>query len=193
MTDPDAIFVILSSEEFDDDGRALYWSNTEGWVPADQATRFTEQESQTLSLPADSFWAELAVKQTNPLWDDNLFQFPRLLCEINATQELDLPALAESMDLTLPDVIELFDRADDVWELAKQAGFPRWSSDDPTPLNDHQAMDTIHQIMDASEWSADTLDAIADIVRLTSREIPRQRRVRLCVSQLPPGRGTPGR
>jgi hypothetical protein len=57
---------------------------------------------------------------TNPLWDDNLTQFARLLCEINATQDdLDLPALAESMDLEIGDVVELFDRADDVWELAK--------------------------------------------------------------------------
>ena len=108
---------------------------------------------------------------TNPLWDDNLFQFPRLLCEINATQELDLPALAESMDLTLPDVIELFDRADDAWELAKQAGFPRWSSDDPTPLTDHAAMAEIHNLLDGREWTVDMLEQIADIVRLTSREI----------------------
>lgn len=56
----------------------------------------------------------------NPVWDDNLVQFARLLCEINATQDsLDLEVLAESMDLNIADVIELFDRADDVFERAK--------------------------------------------------------------------------
>lgn len=54
------------------------------------------------------------------LWDNNLIQFARLICEINATQDsLDLSALAESMDLNVAEVIDLFDRADDVWERAK--------------------------------------------------------------------------
>lgn len=56
---------------------------------------------------------------TNPLWDDNAIQFPRLLCEIMATQDLNLDVLAESMDLNVADVTDLFDRADDAWERAK--------------------------------------------------------------------------
>lgn len=59
-------------------------------------------------------------RNTNPLWEDNGIQFPRLIAEISATQELDLQTLAESMDLTIADVNELFDRADIAWEAAKQ-------------------------------------------------------------------------
>jgi hypothetical protein len=56
----------------------------------------------------------------NPLWNDNLLQFARLLSEITATQDnLDYDALCESMDLELVDVAELFERAQDVWEAAK--------------------------------------------------------------------------
>lgn len=54
-------------------------------------------------------------------WLDNAVQFPRLLSEIIATQDnLDLAVLAESMDVTIEDVNELFDRANAVWEQAKQ-------------------------------------------------------------------------
>jgi len=52
-------------------------------------------------------------------WKDDSIQFPRLLSEIAATQDLDMEALAESMDLEVADVNELFDRADRLWELAK--------------------------------------------------------------------------
>jgi hypothetical protein len=53
-------------------------------------------------------------------WESNAIQFPRLLAEIMATQEnLDIPALAESMDLTIDEVGELFDRAHEAWEVTK--------------------------------------------------------------------------
>lgn len=53
-------------------------------------------------------------------WDDDLVQFARLLCEINATfSEIDVPGLCESMDLEPERIGELFDRADTVWEIAK--------------------------------------------------------------------------
>jgi hypothetical protein len=55
----------------------------------------------------------------NPLWLDDGIQFPRLLCEIVATCDLDLNALAESMDLTVAEVNELLDRADRAWERTK--------------------------------------------------------------------------
>ena len=55
------------------------------------------------------------AKLTN--WENNNIQFPRLLAEIVATQDkLDIPALAESMDLTVAEVNELFDRAQLAWE-----------------------------------------------------------------------------
>lgn len=56
----------------------------------------------------------------NPLWDNDLIQFARLLAEITATQDnLDMTALAESMDLKIADVKELFERAQADWNLAK--------------------------------------------------------------------------
>lgn len=56
----------------------------------------------------------------NQLWNNNLIQFARLIAEISATQDhLDLPALAESMDLEVADVNTLFDRANEVWEASK--------------------------------------------------------------------------
>lgn len=55
----------------------------------------------------------------NTVWDNNLVQFARLLAEINATQEIDRDALLESMDIRPSELDELFDRAHDVWEKAK--------------------------------------------------------------------------
>ena len=53
-------------------------------------------------------------------WEDNSVQFPRLLAAINATQEnLDESALADDMNITIPELDELFDRADDEWERIK--------------------------------------------------------------------------
>lgn len=53
------------------------------------------------------------------IWNDNEIQFPRLLAEINATQELDLDILAESMDLSVDEVKELFERANNKFEDIK--------------------------------------------------------------------------
>lgn len=61
----------------------------------------------------------------NAAWNNDAVQFPRLLCEIIATQDkLDIPALAESMDLTVAQVNELFDRANTAWESIKQGNPP---------------------------------------------------------------------
>lgn len=68
----------------------------------------------------------MSTEATNTkAWKNNAIQFPRLLCEIMATQEnLDMQALAESMDLTVEQVGELFDRANDEWETIKQGSIP---------------------------------------------------------------------
>lgn len=69
------------------------------------------------------------------LWDNDLVQFARLLCEINAEVDIssgELRRLAESMDLDPDEVRELFDRADVVWEDAKRnlgAGMPGMAND----------------------------------------------------------------
>jgi|DEB19_MinimDraft_3_1074340.scaffolds.fasta_scaffold646675_1 hypothetical protein len=48
-------------------------------------------------------------------WHVNAIQFPRLIAEICATQDLDVTALAESMDLSEDDVHDLLDRAQAEW------------------------------------------------------------------------------
>jgi hypothetical protein len=53
------------------------------------------------------------------LWEDNSIQFPRLISEIVATQDLDLDALAESMDLEVEQIKELMNRAQEEFETIK--------------------------------------------------------------------------
>lgn len=54
-------------------------------------------------------------EEVNKLWNDNLTQFARLLAEINATQTLNYESLSEQTDLTLQEIDELFERANDVF------------------------------------------------------------------------------
>ena len=53
-------------------------------------------------------------------WNDDLIQFARLLCEIQATSTLNTREIQESMDLDIVDIDELFERASIVWDEAKQ-------------------------------------------------------------------------
>lgn len=57
-------------------------------------------------------------------WKDDLTQFARLLCEIQATQpDLDFQELGASMGLGDKELSELFDRAHARWETAKLRAF----------------------------------------------------------------------
>jgi hypothetical protein len=58
-------------------------------------------------------------------WEMDHVQFPRLIAEIVATQDIDLKALAESMDLSEGDLDSLFDRANTAWESIKCGGEAR--------------------------------------------------------------------
>lgn len=54
-------------------------------------------------------------------WGNDAIQFPRLIAELVATQELpNLEATAESMDLEVAEVVELMDRAQRSWERIKE-------------------------------------------------------------------------
>jgi len=60
-------------------------------------------------------------KHNEPLWENNDIQFPRLLSEIFACSEnLEIDAIADSMDVETNDVIELFDRAQSVFANIKR-------------------------------------------------------------------------
>ena len=66
-------------------------------------------------------WFRYGDRETGEAWNDNFIQFPRLICEISATQDdLDLEELAESMDLNLRELNQLFDRAHAVWDDIKE-------------------------------------------------------------------------
>lgn len=55
-------------------------------------------------------------------WRRDDYQFPRLLSELFAVVDDDLlRPVAESMDLELSEIIELFTRAEDAWERVKVA------------------------------------------------------------------------
>ena len=111
-------------------------TNETTWLPEAVAAR--QQQSDLFSFSAKSISSMLAgvVQQAaasacaqaglapdpDARWNVNDVQFARLLCEINATQEhLDVPTLAETMDLEESDVTELFERAHKVWEAAKRS------------------------------------------------------------------------
>ncbi len=57
------------------------------------------------------------------MWNNDLIQFARLICEINATQDnFNNDALCTEMDLNHDELNELFDRAHHVWETYKLEG-----------------------------------------------------------------------
>jgi len=58
------------------------------------------------------------------IWKDNKIQFPRLLAEIVATQDLNMKELCESMDLDAEEVGELFERAEVEWQKIKDKWCP---------------------------------------------------------------------
>ena len=70
--------------------------------------------------------ADVILSVSPALWDDDRVQFARLLCELVANWFDDMSAgdviksTAESMDLSVGEVNELFDRAEKVWEEAKK-------------------------------------------------------------------------
>jgi hypothetical protein len=60
------------------------------------------------------------INKSDDKWKRDSLQFPRLISEILATQDINYDLLAESMNLTIEQVKELFSRADVTWELIKK-------------------------------------------------------------------------
>lgn len=58
--------------------------------------------------------------KTENAWADDTRQFTRLISEINATQEINLNALSDAMDLEVEDIVALFDRAEERWNRTKK-------------------------------------------------------------------------
>ena len=68
------------------------------------------------------------IHEQGSVWERDEIQFPRLLAEIAATQELGMDALCESMDLTQADIDELFDRASTTWQRIATLGIDQRES-----------------------------------------------------------------
>lgn len=47
-------FVVFSPNESSVSDGAGFWSNEHGWVPLDQATRFSPEESESANLPVST-------------------------------------------------------------------------------------------------------------------------------------------
>ena len=56
---------------------------------------------------------------SNEAWHDDSIQFPRLLSEIAASQDLNIEEIASDMDLSPDEVNQLFNRAHAAWEEIK--------------------------------------------------------------------------
>lgn len=100
---------------------------------------------------------------SNTTWNNNAIQFPRLLAEIMATQNLDMEALAESMDLDIAEINQLFDRADSAWEAIK-------AGEEPTITIDLNVYDDEGNVVDATD-SQMTLAQISDVIDHASQLI----------------------
>ena len=88
----------------------------------DQKHRLIRQYEMLFALIPHAEMVKAASQiQGLDAWDRNDLQFPRLLAEVYAAATPELTRdLALSMDLRMDQVIELFRRADTVWEAMKR-------------------------------------------------------------------------
>jgi len=93
---------------------------------------------------------------SNTHWQNNGVQFSRLLAEIMATQELDLNSLANSMDLSVDEINELFDRANQAWEDSK-------AGKEPLITVDLNIFDDERNVVDGTTAEM-TLGQISDVI-----------------------------
>ncbi len=93
---------------------------------------------------------------SNTHWQNNGVQFPRLLAEIMATQELDLNSLANSIDLSVDEINELFDRANQAWEDSK-------AGKEPLITVDLNIFDDERNVVDGTTAEM-TLGQISDVI-----------------------------
>lgn len=120
----------------DKDGCVVQWNSDDG-MPINSGESLAEfglhnlreHEISRVGVPPDTWRAIVAVQAAKiqvtagsealTLWERDDIQFPRLLAEVLATQDLDMGALSVSMDLTVQEITALFDRAERTWESIK--------------------------------------------------------------------------
>lgn len=113
------IYEGLPRPDSDEENGQLHVNLTDEGVIFDVWTPDAEESLGTRAQMAADIVADLADDAITDPWMDNAIQFPRLLCEINATQGLDTEALKDSMDLNSDRLEELFERAHKTWEAVK--------------------------------------------------------------------------
>jgi len=101
---------------------SLTWAATCSKMRVDEfsggAVVVTSEEARYLSAGS---WVDEQAKLIKDKWEDDTVQFARLLCELVANvEDLKLEEVAKSMDLSLDEAKELFDRAHTAWEKAKE-------------------------------------------------------------------------
>ena len=91
------------------------------WLTLEAAVQRAEQFLQA-SLSVFRLAGDLPNNE-NELWNNDLIQFARMLSEIQANwcPESLVKELMDSMDLERDEVLEIFERADKVWEASKEA------------------------------------------------------------------------
>jgi hypothetical protein len=100
-----------------------FWNDDVGWVSIDRSSRYTEEEkSQIPHLPLDGYWV--------PLWSVDFVQFARFITEAEACGVFEntttMQSVADSMDLSLDQVMSIVDRAQNRWaEMVQRPGLRR--------------------------------------------------------------------
>lgn len=55
---------MIRSDQPNEDGRELFWSNAEGWVPYSEADIFSHEDTKVLHLPVGGAWVEMNESQS---------------------------------------------------------------------------------------------------------------------------------
>jgi len=87
---------------------------------SDTGFDFPSEMSEDAIDDATLTLASVDTRTLNEAWEDDHVQFPRLIEEIIANQELNWSEIRKSMDLTDAQLHELLDRAHDAWERIKE-------------------------------------------------------------------------
>jgi hypothetical protein len=78
-----------------------------------------EDHTGVFSVAGDLYMTSRVENADAGIWERDDVQFPRLLAEIAATQELNVDVLSEAMDLDEDAIDELLERAQQSWASAK--------------------------------------------------------------------------
>jgi hypothetical protein len=88
-------------------------------VPADCVVVCRDSDGVVIALNRDNIERVTDLRNVG-VWERDDIQFPRLLAEIVATQDIDYTAISDSMDLSEDEINEIFERAHKAFEASKE-------------------------------------------------------------------------